>query len=347
MERFSLSLRPAARKAASPSSKFSKTAIDKGIASQDCQSNPSNVFDGITRVLCSAIPRREALRITFMGVIGVALAEAGIKTTWAAPTCLCMGQVYDPSVECCTPGGVQRKKNNTNVITACPSRVANPEYVCKPNGCGSEGGKKFPGSVGKADFLTCCGAPGTAGTGSHDCCWGKCKEDRNNCDQLFLACLDAACRTAYPGSGVVETIKRTSCQSAALTYFGAVESRLATSAYEAAQSGGCDCCGTSTCPQSCAGSSCGSLPACDPGGDCVCFTSTEGSGACVHGATPCSSVPRCSSTADCPGGSACLTTSCCGSFGVCGPLCNVITPAGPFVQSAASAQSGPTLGGIS
>jgi hypothetical protein len=304
------------------------------------------IFDVIARTLGSPMPRRQALRMALTGLVGAALADVGVKTAWAAPTCLCRTRLYDPEFECCTPSGVQRKKDNPN-INLCPQKVINPQYACEPNGCGSEGGRKYPPYPMGADFLTCCGAPGTSGAGSHDCCWGQCGMNRNTCDLLFLGCLNRACEAKFPGSGIIDTIKRESCLNIAFSYFLGVASPFATSAYDAGQSKGCDCCGTTTCPQSCAGSSCGSLPGCAPGGDCVCFTSTEGTGACVHGNTPCSSVPRCSTTADCPAGFACLTTSCCGPIGVCGPLCSPI--GSPIVQQQSlplSSQEGPTLGGF-
>jgi hypothetical protein len=297
------------------------------------RTSSSVIFDNLSRSLGSEIPRRQALKVALTSFTGAALAQLGIKSAWAAgDTCLCRGVTYDPATACCTPSGVQQKHPLTSVA-ACPNRVAHPGHVPVGNGCGAQGGRQFPDGFGAASFLGCCN--------THDVCWGTCNNTQATCDNSFLTCLRASCDAAYPGSGL-NAIKRSTCRGAANSYYAAVSSRFGTPNYEAAQAAACDCCSESTCPNSCAGSVCGSLPPCSGGADCVCFTSTEGTGACVHGSTPCSAVSRCTTTADCPAGTACLTTSCCGSFGVCGPLCNPIVP-GSRAPSFANA-SGPTLG---
>lgn len=308
--------------------------------SDEVDTSVFGVFDNVTRIVGSEIPRRTALALGVKGLAAAFLASFGVRNSWAQQTCLCQGQVYNPVTTCCTPSGRQTKYPIAN-LDACPNRVPHPGYVSVPNGCGAQGGQQFPGSFGAASFTPCCD--------THDVCYGTCNSNRTTCDNNFEVCLTASCDAAYPGGGL-NAIRRSTCRGAANSYWAAVAS-FGGSAYNAAQSGACDCCSQSTCPQSCAGSSCGSLPPCAPGGDCVCFTSTEGAGACVHGNTPCSSVPRCTTTADCPSGYACLTTSCCGSFGVCGPLCNPLVPAGrPYVGAARVSGSvlstEPTLGGF-
>jgi hypothetical protein len=283
-----------------------------------------NIFDDIARTLGSGMPRRQAFALAVKGLAGAALAEFGVWSAWAQSTCLCQGQTYNPQTACCTPSGVQAKHPITN-LAACPNKVKHPGYVGRSNGCGPEGGAItpfVPNRFGLANFGPCCDA--------HDFCYGDCNASKSGCDNTFGVCNATAC-AVY----AIFQVLLPSCLTAAAAYFAAV-SLGGGDAYEAAQQGGCDCCGTSTCPQSCAGSSCGSLPACAGGADCVCFTSTEGTGACVHGATPCSAVQTCRTTADCPAGTACLTTSCCGSQGVCGPLCNPVGPAGGAAKSTAA-----------
>jgi hypothetical protein len=272
------------------------------------------IFDNIARTLASPMPRRQVLKMAITGIIGAALAGLGIETAWAAQTCLCQGQTYDPATACCTPTGVQQKHPIAS-LDACINKVAHPGYTCVANGCGGNGGSHYPSGFGAADFLPCCN--------THDCCWGTCNNSRATCDTSFGNCLAQACQTAYGGGGVVNTIKLQSCRATANAYESAVSSRFGTTFYVAGQSAACDCCGNEPC-FSCAGSSCGSLPSCAGGGDCLCFTSVEGNGACVHGNTPCAGAQPCSSTAGCPQGYACLNTTCCGSFAVCGPLCNPI-----------------------
>ncbi len=303
-------------------------------------------FDEMSRIVAAGIPRRAALKLAMQGMMAVVLARFGVSTAWAQAPCLCMGQSYDAATACCTPSGVQPKHPIAS-LAACPSKVPHPGYVAVPNGCGPDGGAItpfIPNGFGAASFLVCCN--------NHDVCYGTCNDVKASCDSNFLTCLTASCDAAYSAPGMLTTIKRTSCHGAANTYYSAV-SNGGQSAFDAAQSDSCDCCGDTTCPESCAGSVCGSLPGCAPGGDCVCFTDTEGTGACVHGATPCSAVTACGTTADCPSGTACLTTSCCGGSGVCGPLCS---PIGPAPGNAAakplppprrsSAAVGRTLGGF-
>ena len=165
-----------------------------------------------------------------------------------------------------------------------------------PNGCGTEA-HPLPNGFGAANFRPCCN--------THDCCYDTCNGNQVSCDNDLLACFKAACATAYPPvsgiSGALQKIKYGSCISAAETGYSLVYS-VGFVAFNATQRQACDCCGSATCPQSCAGGACGALPPCAGGADCVCFTSVEGNGACIHGATPCSSVQSCSSTADCPTG---------------------------------------------
>jgi len=292
------------------------------------------IFDDLARLAASPLPRRHAFRMAFIGLSGAALASVGIKTAWAQSTCLCNGQSYDPGSQCCTDAGVQAKHPITD-IDACPDKVPHPGHVPTHDGCGSQTSPTYPfipNNFGSASFLSACN--------NHDDCYDTCNNVKSNCDSTFLGALTSACISAY-GSGV-SILLLPSCLEVAGVYYEAVNLFGAT-AFNAAQSGACDCCDTSTCTESCAGSACGSLPACGPGGDCVCFTDTEGNGACVHGSTPCSEVTACGTTADCPDGTACLTTSCCGASGVCGPLCNPIVPA-LTIRRPAAATTGPTLG---
>jgi group XII secretory phospholipase A2 precursor (PLA2G12) len=314
----------------------------------------NQIFDNLTRSLGNGISRRQAFGLFIKSLVAVALTEIGIRTTWADGTCLCNGQTYDPTSQCCVSGTVVTKHPIANTAQ-CPNKVPNQGHAttCSttPSSCYDGCGSKtsffspdwLPQGFLNADFSGCCN--------NHDLCYSTCNASKaTGCDLPFLRCMSASCVSSL-GLIVVEFPEvgiqlLGYCAAMADLYYAAVALGGGTP-FEAAQSDACDCCPESTCPQSCAGSICGSLPACAGGGDCVCFTDTEGNGACVHGSTPCAGAQTCATTADCPAGSACLHTSCCGSFGVCGPLCNPVVPA--TATSAASIRpnlikSGPTLG---
>lgn len=294
-------------------------------------------FDHFSRSVGSQRGRRDALKLTFFGLCSLALGSLGFKNAWAAASCLCGTELYDQASQCCTPTGIKTKYPVAD-LAACPNRTAHDGPPCLGNGCGAEGGQAFPDSFfGGASFLGCCNG--------HDCCWGKCKEDRNACDMQLLACLQLSCDTAYPplirnlpvlGNVDVNKIKRGSCRSTASAYFAGVQSeRWGTPSYIAAQQTACDCCGVEPC-RTCPGGTCGALPACqDPG--CVCFQTVEAAGFC-HLPQLCQGLPTCSSSAGCPPGWACVSVTCCGGTPICIQPC--------FVPSAAISPFGrPARGG--
>lgn len=301
---------------------------------------PDRLFDDLTRSVAGASSRRDALKIAFYGLAGYALAKFGVRSAWAAANCLCNGVVYDSSLSCCTPGGVVQKHPIAS-LASCPNRVPNATHMCAPNGCGGEGGVPVPNGYGAANFRPSCN--------THDCCYDACTTSgtaKAGCDTDLYNNLLAACATAYPGTGVLDRIKRGSCNNVAATYYSFVN-RFGQTFFDAAQQQSCDCCGDQPC-LSCAGGACGNLPHCAANNpDCLCFTTPEGTGACIPGSTPCAGLRACNSSADCPPGYGCTKTSCCGGGGVCGPLCSDVRPAGAAVSRSSKtlAATGPTMGG--
>src|SRR5262249_11919229 len=151
----------------------------------------SEIFDDIAQILGSGISRRKALKLALAGLAGAALAELGIRSSWAAGNCLCRGQLYDPQESCCTPTGVEPKWPIRN-LDSCPSRVPHPGYVPTTNGCGPSGSPVtpfIPNHFGLANFGSCCNG--------HDSCYGTCNNVRSSCDNAFLPCLRSACSRAY------------------------------------------------------------------------------------------------------------------------------------------------------
>lgn len=291
-------------------------------------------FDDIARSIAAAGSRRSALRAMVTGIGGIALSGLGIRSSWAASNCLCNNRVYDSEIACCTPSGIVPKHPIAD-LRACTNRVANIKHKCEANGCGGAGSwKRPPQSYFGVSFVPACNG--------HDCCYDECKSIKSNCDTRFLADLNQACAAAFPGTGFVQNLKRSGCISTARIYYDYVNTE-GQPYYDAAQQKACDCCGTETC-RTCAGGSCGALPACAGGGDCVCFTSPQGQGVCIHGNTPCAGLPSCSSNADCPPGYGCAATSCCGTGAICGPLCSDVSPAGTALPRA-KGNSGKTMAG--
>ena len=301
---------------------FSRLAF--GRTTNDLQSAKKSSFDNLARSIASQTNRRDTIRVGFGGVLALILSGIGVRTAKAAAECLCGRELYDPTTQCCTPNGVRTKRPIAN-LQDCPDRVPAKGYTCKPNGCGAEGGRKFPSKLGRADILSCCN--------DHDCCWGECKNDRNSCDSTFQSCMESKCDNAYPPDlrvlpgGItvdVNKISRGTCKAQAGAYFAAVNSRFATSNYEAAQKVACDCCGDQPC-QTCPGGTCSSLPSCqDPG--CVCFRTVEGTGFC-HRPQSCAGLSSCTSSSNCPSGWACVSVTCCtGQGAICIQPCFSIGP---------------------
>lgn len=296
-------------------------------------------FDNFLRSVASQATRRDALRVSANGAFLSFMATLGLRPAQAAADCLCVRQLYDPAIQCCTPTGVQTK-NPIADLARCPDRQKRPNYTCVDNGCGAEGGTALPDSYGAANWLDCCN--------SHDCCWGKCREDRDGCDATFRDCIRARCDAAYPpsmvplpggiGSYDQNFRVRSMCRARANLGYAAVQSFVGSNAYNAAQQNACDCCGTQNCP-TCPGGTCSSLPSCqDPG--CVCFQTVEGRGFC-HLPQSCSGLARCSSSSNCPAGWACVSVTCCvGSGAICIRPCFTISGASSQRSALASSQAG-------
>lgn len=305
-----------------------------------------NIFDNFARTIGSQAKRRDVLKASLYGFATLCLNGLGMKSAWAAASCLCGRELYDNATQCCTPSGV-KTKYPTPDLALCPNRtqIQGPIAV---NGCGPQGGQGYPDSFfGTASFLGCCN--------DHDTCYGTCSKEsnaKNACDATMLGCMNGSCDAAYPPNfvsipviGMVDTnkIKRGTCRSQSSAYFAGVQTqRWGVPAYNSAQRGACQCCGTEPC-QTCPGGSCGALPSCqDPG--CVCFQTVEGVEFC-HLPQSCAGLPTCSSSAGCPAGWACVSVTCCGSTSICIRPCFVVAGlASPFSKAAPSS-TGPMTDG--
>ncbi|KAL2256974.1 hypothetical protein VTK26DRAFT_829 [Humicola hyalothermophila] len=165
-----------------------------------------------------------------------------------------------------------------------------------------------------------------------------------SCNTEFLNRMLAICASEYPNSPRI----RAGCNNLARFYHTQVSGPAGAEVYTGAVQQYCDCvcqdrtltaCGdqcvdTATdpdncgacnfvCPtrfctngacafNSCTGQTCETFGPCGPGGSCVCASVTGGTGFCVDGQTPCSSLATCGTSADCPLGSVCAVGTCCG-----------------------------------
>jgi hypothetical protein len=272
------------------------------------------LVDCVTRAFVGSMPRRKAIKLVVAGVTGLAFTRLGFKAVWAQQLCNCNGVAYDPITQCCTTSGVQ-PKNPIVDLAACPNRVPNPDFVAMANGCGAEGGRKFPERFGPVNFKQCCDP--------HDICFGTCNSDRDGCDSDFLSCLLKACSDGLGVLGIISPRLLLTCNAIAATYFLAVQSPIGTQAYESAQKKACNCCGDSTC--GCTPGVCGTFTVCAPAPgsppNCYCFATAEGGGACSRDFF-CSSTNSCTSSSQCGPGSVCVVNTCCGPQGYCTPVCS-------------------------
>src|SRR5262249_11248383 len=103
----------------------------------------------------------------------------------------------------------------------CPPYAVSAK-CCKPtaNGCGPEGGIKYPEVWNGHNFKTACNG--------HDVCYGTCGKSKSSCDAQFWLDLVLTCNLDP------------ACQSIAFIYYTAV-SLEGQGAYREAQKRSCDC----------------------------------------------------------------------------------------------------------
>ena len=104
-------------------------------------------------------------------------------------------------------------------------------------------------------------------------------------------------------------------------------------------------CGPDAPNPECTGASCGNFLPCNEPNSCtdpVCVTTSDGLGACVEGATPCSGLRLCpNGKSDCPPGYICAVQTCCGDPVCMGPETFCQPGAAPIVPLQAT--SGATI----
>ncbi len=150
-----------------------------------------------------------------------------------------------------------------------------------------------------ADFFDGCKA--------HDCCYGTCGSEQEDCDRAFLAQGVKACIRAHPGRSVISQGLLLSCLKTAQFYHFAVASG-GRSAWEAAQETAClacepercrpgyeecgeECCRSGFCVDGRCASNCDGTP-CPSDRDC-CFRTREAPdrGVCCPAGTTCYGHP--------------------------------------------------------
>lgn len=197
----------------------------------------------------------------------------------------------------------------------CPERIAKPGHIPAANGCGAEGGQKYPDKIWGANFSFACT--------EHDWCYDTCNTTQAGCDNTFCSDLQGACAAAG-----FDTYFPTNCASIAGAYCLAVKA-VGEDAYNAAQGNACVCCGEgetacgdpkytcctadqTCCNDQCCDGECCNGQCCPPGQKCcdgVCKTTCEPLLAyCPCNETCYGSVALC--TAECPVSLGCFTNIC-------------------------------------
>jgi hypothetical protein len=116
------------------------------------------------------------------------------------------------------------------------------------NGCGPQGGVHLP-VVGTGDYVPDepLGIVNFFGPcKGHDCCYGRCGSDKDDCDGKFLIGMLDVCDTTWPVSeskwqGILDVFPTVFCRSLAATYYSAVHYG-GQDAYDSGQKEVCDCC---------------------------------------------------------------------------------------------------------
>src|SRR5437867_4293857 len=84
------------------------------------------LFDDISRVLASPVPRRRALRLIFSGLVGTTVAAFGLGTAQAFAC---------PSGQFCCPSNTTCTRCCSNSVVCCNSKCCNPGDACISNKC--------------------------------------------------------------------------------------------------------------------------------------------------------------------------------------------------------------------
>ena len=147
-----------------------------------------------------------------------------------------ISKAYDPETQCCTPMGVQPKKEGFHALACRKTLTPRPKYKPTTNGCGSEDfhvPDTWPtaGKGRRANFRPACN--------KHDVCYGTCKKDKDDCDKAFCRDLDKACKRTWPDAA--DGNRRAGCENRASLYCAGV-ALGADSAYWKAQAEACHCC---------------------------------------------------------------------------------------------------------
>jgi hypothetical protein len=173
-------------------------------------------FDALTVALGAATSRRQVLRLLVSACAGGLVAGLGLPLATRSSA-----QAAEPCV-------VEYPPKDLN---DCPIKRVHPGNERKGNGCGEEGGRKFPEFFGNASFLEGCN--------EHDICYETCDRSKFGCDFTLYTQLVEACQAAYPGP--FNILARRACMEIASWYFGAVVV-AGKDAFEKAQKKDCECC---------------------------------------------------------------------------------------------------------
>lgn len=199
------------------------------------------IFDNLSRSMAGMVSRREVLKMAITGFATMALSKLGIKSAWAG-SCLCNGVIpFDPSYQCCTPGGVVAKHPITDLNKCAATLVPSSSFSCNPKGCADLFGPPVFNFAFKFYDSDC---------NSLYCCLATCQSNASICGVNFTTSINPSLTCAHLLLGI--TSPKGFAEYALCMIAGDYLRKMNvyvgfTMIHERLQKLGCDCCNSQNC----------------------------------------------------------------------------------------------------
>lgn len=133
-----------------------------------------------------------------------------------------------------TVEGVLKDSKDADCVFTCPDgSTPRPKigYKPNPNGCGTYGLQLDPKELPHKDMNNCCN--------KHDVCYGTCLVRKEDCDSMFLSCLESVC-VKKASRGAKDKDKLLSCKATSKAFYTGSQF-LGCKAFKDAQRQSCYC----------------------------------------------------------------------------------------------------------